>query len=448
MGLPGVRPVVGAIFISFALVTAPLLMAPPLALAQQNQAEDVFTVRDVEVDVTADSAAAARDQALIAGQRKAFDQLLLTLTTPSEIAALPPLDDNAISDMVLDFEIQSEKVSTVRYLGELAFRFQADAVRQYLEQGGATYAVGSSRPALALPVLTLDGDSLLWDETNAWLAAWSSTPLGGTLVPITVPLGDLADIAAIDAPEALGGDLDSLRAMAQRYGAGDVVVAEAQPRVDEASGEATVALSAKRYSPAGLAGEMQDTLSAPGGAEALPELYAQAARRVSDFLQAEWKQETLVSSTAEQHLDVIAPIASLEQWVELRRRLADVTVVRRADLLALSRRQALLDLVFIGDQAQLTRALAQRNLALTQTQPVAPAPVPQTTGSVTVYPPPGPAPAPRWELHMSGGPVAPGAAPAAAVPAAEPAGSAPATAAPAGPDGAATAPDAPTPVPE
>jgi hypothetical protein len=442
MGLPALRPLTGAILLVVSLIAAQPVLGPLPARAQQDPANDVYTVRNVTVDITAESAAAARDQALVAAQRKAFEQLLGSLGTESDVAALPALGDNAISDMVLDFEIESEKVSTVRYIGDLTFRFRAEPVRKYLERGGATYAVPSGRPALVIPVLAVDGKTLLWDDANAWLAAWSQTPVNGPLVPIAVPLGDLADIGSIDGPRAVEGDLAALQAMAQRYGAGDVVVAEAEPSVDAATGEAKLALSATRYKPAGSAGEMKDSLSAAGGEDALPALYAQAAQRVSDFLQEQWKQENLVSSTAEQHLDVVAPIASLAEWVELRRRLADVTIVRRAELITLSRRAAEIDLVFIGDQGQLTRALAQRNLILAQAAAAAPPPAPaapQTTGSVTVYPeaaaPAAPLPTPRWELRMSGQAI-----PATATP--SPA------AAPAGSDSGATTPSEPTAVVE
>lgn len=415
MGLPGMRLHRGAILLLLVLIGAQI--SGPLPARAQVQADEAFTVRGIEVDVTAESAAAARDRALLEAQRKAFDQLLQSLASPADVAALPPLGDDAISDMVLDFEVLSEQTSSVRYIGEFAFRFQPEPVRQYLEQSGTSYAVRSSRPALVLPVLTTDGSSLLWGEGNAWLDTWSRTPVSGTLVPIAVPLGDLEDIATIDADNALNGDSGALQAMSQRYGAGEVIVAEATPSVDEATGEARLALSAKRYGPGGLAGEMRDELSGQEGAAGLPALYAEAARRVSGFVQAEWKQENLVSSTVEQHLDVAVPLTSLEEWVELRRRLADVTVVRRADLLSLSRDEARLDLVFIGDQAQLSRALARRSLVLGQvavTPQPAPAPAPQTTGSVTVYPEaavsPGVPAMPRWELRMSGSSM-PAAAP-------------------------------------
>lgn len=455
---PRLRPIRGATFLRFALrragaAIAALALAAGLSAAMAPagwaQSEESFTVRGVEVDVTADNAVAARDQALVAGQRKAFDQLLLTLATAEDVARLPPLGDDAIGDMVLDFQVESESVSTVRYIGEFAFRFRAAPVQQYLERGGATYAVGATRPALVLPVLTRDGQSLLWDEGNDWLAAWSQSSVDGTLVSFVVPLGDLTDLGAVDAARALDGDAAALQAIATRYGAGDVIVAEARSSVDTATDEARVDLHATRYTPAGPDDSLQDSLSAAGGAAALPDLYRQATQRVSSFLQAQWKQENLVSSTVEQRLAVVAPLDSLNSWIDLRRRLGDIPVIRRADLLALSRGEARLDLVFFGDQAQLARALAQRDLTLTpratvpapQTAgPVATGPAttgPITTGSVTVDPT-AVAPQPQtqaqpvaemlWELRR-GGRSLPGTAPAipsaaagsSAAPAADPA---------------------------
>ncbi len=441
---PRQRPTRGATFIGFALRRAGAAIAAlalaaglsaVLAPAGWAQSEESFTVRGVQVDVTADSAVAARDQALIAGQRKAFDQLLLTLATAEDVARLPPLDDNSISDMILDFQVESESVSAVRYIGEFAFRFRATAVQQYLEQGGATYAVGATRPALVLPVLTRDGQSLLWDEGNDWLAAWSRSSVDGTLVSFVVPLGDLTDLAAIDAARALDGDTAALQAITARYGAGDVIVAEARPGIDAATDEARIDLKATRYTAAGPDDTLEDSLSAPGGAAALADLYRQAAQRVSSFLQAQWKQENLVSSTVEQRLAVVAPLDSLESWIDLRRRLGDIPVIRRTDLLALSRGEARLDLVFLGDQAQLTRALAQRELTLTpRTMAPVAAPAsqasapttagPVTTGSVTVdpgaiAPQPQPVAEMLWELRR-GGRSAPGTAPTAPAAPADP----------------------------
>src|SRR5258707_1128827 len=56
--------------------------------AARAQTSDVFEVRDVDVDVTADSAAAARDKAVLEGQRAALDTLLGRIASKDDAARL------------------------------------------------------------------------------------------------------------------------------------------------------------------------------------------------------------------------------------------------------------------------------------------------------------------------------------------------------------------------
>jgi hypothetical protein len=65
-------------------------------------------------------------------------------------------------------------------------------------------------------------------------------------------------------------------------------------------------------------------------------------------------------------LSVSVPIASLREWEEIRRRLSSVPAVQRTEIRSLARAEGRLDLVFVGDEAQLTQALAQRQLSLSQ----------------------------------------------------------------------------------
>ena len=58
----------------FGLAIGIVLLAVSAPLKAQESG-DIYTVRDVEVDVTADNSAAARDRAITEAQRKAFDTL-------------------------------------------------------------------------------------------------------------------------------------------------------------------------------------------------------------------------------------------------------------------------------------------------------------------------------------------------------------------------------------
>jgi len=323
---------------------------------------DLYTVSDIDVDVTAESAVAARDQAILLAQRRAYEKLLLQLADADAAASLPQLDNNQIADLVEDFDVVSERSSTVRYIGKFNFHFRADAVRQLLEESGVRYAVLTSPPMLVLPVLTVDGQSVLWSDANAWFAAWQNHPTGGSLVPVKLPLGDLADMSAIDAPQALAGDVAKLLPLALHYGAQTALVVEAKLAADAASGTRQITLAVQRYDAGGLVDSFTDEVA---GAVDADQLYSQAIDRVMQRIQTAWKQQNLVSSTVAQTVAVAVPIADYRGWLDVRRRLAQINTIQRVDVRSLRIDLARLDIVYVGDLAQLEQALGTRSLTLT-----------------------------------------------------------------------------------
>jgi hypothetical protein len=338
-----------------------------LAVSIQPKAQELLTVSGVEVDVTADNAAAARNSAITLGQRKAFEKLLGQLVDSASLASLPSASDDQIGAMVADIEIESERTSAVRYIGVLTYRFYAGPVQSFLSGSGARYTATPSPPVLVLPVL-IDGDAqILWGEQNGWLVAWSGYT-GGGLVPIRVPLGDLDDLAAIDAERALAGDLAALDALARRYGAADVVVAEA--RLEPGAGtdgaqDSSIQLTTKRYGPTGLADTFVDDVA--GSSADISSLFASAVAAVDVQLQENWKQQVIASTGAtgvSSRLEVTAPLRGLDEWLEIRRRLGQVPPVQSVEMRYLAISEARFDLLYGGDQMSLERALAGRGLAL------------------------------------------------------------------------------------
>ena len=60
--------------------------------------------------------------------------------------------------------------------------------------------------------------------------AWAEAPPGSEASHLRVPLGDISDIAAIDAAKARAGDPEALAAIARQNGGEEVIVALATPR--------------------------------------------------------------------------------------------------------------------------------------------------------------------------------------------------------------------------
>src|SRR6202035_4182592 len=63
-------------------------------------------------------------------------------------------------------------------------------------------ADNGTKPIVVLPVLQVGGKATLWDDPNPWRDAWQNRPAGGNPTHLLVPLGDVGDVAVIDADKA------------------------------------------------------------------------------------------------------------------------------------------------------------------------------------------------------------------------------------------------------
>lgn len=183
------------------------------ALAQDIE---VFAISGVAVDATAETVTEARELAIPQGRPIAFRRMLERLTLNGDHGRLPEFDPAAADEFIRGFRVDSEKTSAVRYLGQLTYVFDPEAVRTLLRNAGIRFAETVSRPVLVLPVY-FEGDTpRLWEDPNPWRETWSENPGNTGLVPLVVPLGDLADIADLDAQAAADGDPERLAKIAAR----------------------------------------------------------------------------------------------------------------------------------------------------------------------------------------------------------------------------------------
>lgn len=342
----------GLLLAGFAIVSAPA-------------SADVFTVRGVAVDVTAKTAAAARDRALIAGRRDARDRLFARLTPRDESRRLPRPEGAGLDDLIASFEVANEKTSPVRYLAELTFHFDRQAVRDLLRRAGIPFAETRSRPSLVLPIYRLAGAASLWDEPNPWRQAWAGLADPDSLAPLVLPAGDLTDIATIGAEQALAANAARLDAIARRYGTANVLLAIADLRMDPARGLPVIDLRARWFGDTAPERVLIDGIAADSREDISPALAA-AAAKVADWVVESWKRDNLLRFDREGEMTLSVPLAGLEDWLDIRSRLAQVAVIQSGALLEISRDEAHLALRYIGDDAQLRVALAQRALRLSR----------------------------------------------------------------------------------
>ncbi|PCI37791.1 MAG: hypothetical protein COB46_12855 [Rhodospirillaceae bacterium] len=338
-----------------------VLFAPPL----KAEAPRLFTVKGVNVDVTADSAQAARIQAQKEGELKSFTQLLKRLTLSAYHDRLPTLPLERIRELIQDFAVTDEKASSVRYIANMDYRYRAPQIRTILNDAGIPYAETKSKPVLMLPVYQSAGALLLWDDPNPWRTAWQNMGNQGDagLVPMVLPIGDLEDIRTIGAEQAMEGDAQRLAAMTNRYQTGDVVVAHGILRMDAGYGLPELEVYLTRFGSALQEHTVVKSFTAIQG-EDVSVLLSRSVVQLKDQVEDNWKQDNLIQAGQAQVLPLQVRVADLKGWVRVRDRLNGVAIIQHADVVLMRQGEVHLNLNFIGDAEQLALSLEQADLML------------------------------------------------------------------------------------
>lgn len=328
----------------------------------QAQGEDLYTFQNLQVDATAKTASEARKLALAQGYTSAFQRLINRLVPLDRQTKLPMPDTDALAALVRDFEVEEEKTSTVRYLARLRIRFNRAAVQKLLRDSGVPYAETQSKPLLLLPVLHRSGAYLLWDRPNPWREAWSKLPASDGLLPLILPKGGLQDFSVISAEQAARGDPERLEAIARRYRVSGVLVAVAVLRYDPAEAVTKIDISVSRSNDS-QGRTWRNTITGAVG-ESSEGLIARAAGDSMAFVQEQWKIQNLLRYDSKNEMVVSIPLESLGDWVRMRKRITSIGFVSKIELINLSRRKAIVRLEYLGEEGQLTTALAHSDLSL------------------------------------------------------------------------------------
>jgi len=325
------------------------------------QAGAVYTATGIDVDVTGD-VATLRDQAVLQGQRLGLQKVLAQIAPSDRVQALTLPSDDVISTWVQDFEIEQEKASATHYIGRFTFRFLADPVQQFLAGNNVAFAQAQTKRLLVLPIYTDEtGNSTLWGPANLLMLPWGAKAPNVSLVPLVLPSGDISDSTALSATQALGGDTQRLAALAQRYGAAEVMVTEVKAAPVGPDGMQSFAVSATRYG-RGATTQFNDTVS--GDPATLEALLGQTADHTINWVQGQVRETNLVDASRQTAMMVDVPLTSLKQWVDIKKQLGGVPSLKSVRLVTLTKAMAVLDIAFLGDVPQFQRQLAQQDLAL------------------------------------------------------------------------------------
>ena len=353
----------------FAMVGAALaLMLAGAAVAQTapSQAKPVtaqglFVASAIPVDVTAANVTDARDRGLTQGRVAGFRKVLSRVVAREDIERVPTLTSTQIIDIVREFSIANERSSAVRYLADLTVRFDPVAIRRLLRSSNIPYTETLSKPLVVVPLMRQDANApwLLWEDSNAWRAAWARVPQDLGLVGLIVPAGDREDAAALDTQQAAGKDFAALNEFARRHNAGGALVAMATGMGD--SVEVTL-VEVRSDSPSDDVSIMHTSEAG----QSRDEFLTAAATAGASAIEEAWKRRNRVTFGGTTQITALVPVGDLKEWLTVKTRLNGVPLIDRLELQAMTRDRAQVTLYYSGAQRQLELAMSQHDLTLAQ----------------------------------------------------------------------------------
>jgi hypothetical protein len=322
-----------------------------LAQAPRNS----YTIEGVDVDASGPDAIQARQQGIRQAQQKAVKLLIERMVAPEDRSRVPPLDPSRLDGMIRGVEFANERSSANRYVGTLNVVFSAEPVNAWLREAGISVAETVSRPALVVPLWKGKNGVEPLDERNPWRDAWRGLDTAGSAVPLTLVRGDQLDQNALSVEEAYIGDVAALTRLNERYRAPTIIVATVE---GDPSGGA-LAVGGLRYdTQTGARSELPRTTVSDAGQ------LGDAAKKIHAKLDEDWRSVAVVRRDSQAGLDVVVPIRSLADWVQIRQKLGALPVLKSITVRSLESDRADLRLEYFGTQDQLARTLAQAGLQL------------------------------------------------------------------------------------
>lgn len=314
------------------------------------QADETFTVSAIRVDASGASAVEARNAAIAGGREQAWQTLYRRLTRQQDWARQPKLDPQQLQRYITSYYPSAERRSTTRYVAEVTYTFNRDAVARLLQSAKIAYTVTQAKRVLLVPMAPGYG------RWSGWTAALANPRLSGGLVPFVLPAGDAQDMAVLGGLPFENAGWSDIAAVAARRGANEAVLVQAIPSGDK------LILTLRRLGPNQVPVKAgAETALLQGGAASTYAAAADIAVRTMDDL---WKTRTAVDFSRKASLTAEVRLTSLDRFALEQRQLNQTPNVAEVSVQALNTGMARLTIVYQGTLEQLQESLTQAGFVL------------------------------------------------------------------------------------
>ncbi len=324
------------------------------------QESGVYTVAKLSVSMNAKDAVTAKKQALALAKRRALHTVFRRIAPFNSSDQLPVVKAAAIEDMLEGFSVRRERNSATRYLATLDFTFSPDAVRKLLGGKGVSISDQQAEPIAVLPVY-IDKGKINHTGRDPWRIAWNALDLAHAIVPVRLArAGPSFTMESLS--NLLGGDVQAFVELRDKYKAGKLVLAIAEPTADGQT------LTTRLFG-VDRVGSVSLTRNDPVFKRDMKSAAIRASEITLGVIEGRWKLSHAVErGTGEDStptsIGVVVEFAGMRQWRDIRARLVRVPGVNGLDVKSLSARTAQVAFQFPGGAERLSQALVSHGLSL------------------------------------------------------------------------------------
>ncbi len=336
-----------------------------LVLGWQAPALAAIQTIEVMVDVTGNTPEDARAKALEYVKKRAF-YLMLSKTNPEQADEIvKTMTTEQIYQHIRGAQVMQELQNGNQYIA----RYSVSVSEDMMARLKATDDAGASKanPTLVIPVLRTAEHQLLWEPSNIWRSLWNTTALEQGEGILVVPYGDPTDMQITDSATILSYNFEPLKAMAERYGAGEIVVVLAE--YETAQEPHGVSVTMRRLAP--NFDKMKDMFFEVNEQFETPEsLLAEAARvvalQIKDIAKNyQGEEERRIADATKQAISV--PFTRMNEWVRIQQIIKELPRVVRFDVNTISINHASGLLMYDGTPELMLQVMEAKGLRVEPT---------------------------------------------------------------------------------
>lgn len=350
-----------ATFYLGAMVMVSLFFSKPLTAQDEVPLELLFTIRDIKVDETARSAAAARLTALAKAEEEAYEKLLAKLTQEEDRARLPELSLSERQALISGIELVSEQTSSRRYLATLNVRFEPTLVSNFFAEYQVPHILAAGRSILVLHAHKRGLENVFWVPDASVENARGNVDWVNRIRDYKFALGSLRERLALSAEQVQAFDHDAALKVTSinNLDSALVIATEKQFKADGAA-----SLRYKFYATDSLTtGEgVVDLLSSSSNDEeiGLAQIYGKVLTQIDEA----WRERLLVDTGEQATISVLVPTQTSAKWAEIKNKIDGISLVKSVVMDEISVPVSRITVTYTGKQSQLAFALQFAGLDL------------------------------------------------------------------------------------